>query len=188
MRGLVFVENAPQLLFIDTEFTGLNQRWPRLISIGLVSEDGRHSFYAELPPESYTEKLTPWVQSNVLPLLNGGDCVMQPDALRLRLAAWLGALGAVRIVTNAPSFDFSFLRATLSTWPSSVNTVPIRFDTHILGSAHQELLEAHLNGYFSTEKPQHHALHDANALRRAWVKAKSLDSFQAFATKQGLRS
>ena len=176
------------LLFIDTEFTGLNQRWPRLISIGLVSEDGRHSFYAELPPESYTEKLMPWVQSNVLPLLNGGDYMMQPDTLRVRLAAWLGALGAVRIVTDAPDFDFSFLRATLSTWPSNVNTAPIRFDTHTLGSAHQELLEAHRDGYFSPEKLQHHALHDANALRRAWMKAKPLDSFQAFATKLGLIS
>ena len=182
------MENAPLLLFIDTEFTGLNQRWPRLISIGLVSEDGRHSFYAELPPESYTEKMMPWVQSNVLPLLSGGDCEIQPDVLRLRLAAWLGALGAVRIVTNAPDFDFAFLRATLGTWPSSVNAAPIRFDTHTLGSAHQALLQAHLDAYFSPEKPQHHALHDANALRCAWLKAKTLDNFQAFATKLGLGS
>ena len=41
------------LLFLDTEFTGLGQRSPNLISMGLVSEDGRHSFYAELTPESY---------------------------------------------------------------------------------------------------------------------------------------
>lgn len=48
MRGFGFLKNAPLLLFIDTEFTGLNQRWPRLISIGLVSDDGGRTFYADL--------------------------------------------------------------------------------------------------------------------------------------------
>ena len=48
MRGLVFVKNAPLLLFVDTEFAGFNQRWPRLISVGLVAEDGERTFYAGL--------------------------------------------------------------------------------------------------------------------------------------------
>ena len=48
MRGFGFVKNVPLLLFIDTEFTGLNQRWTRLISIGLVAEDGERTFCAGL--------------------------------------------------------------------------------------------------------------------------------------------
>lgn len=35
------------LIFIDTEFTQFND--PELISIGLVTEDASHEFYAELP-------------------------------------------------------------------------------------------------------------------------------------------
>jgi hypothetical protein len=41
------------LLFLDTEFTGLNQAKPDLISIGLVDEAGRE-FYAELPESHWT--------------------------------------------------------------------------------------------------------------------------------------
>ena len=36
------------LFFLDTEFTGLGID-PKLISIGLISEDGTREFYAELP-------------------------------------------------------------------------------------------------------------------------------------------
>lgn len=35
------------LIFIDTEFTGLDQKKPDFISIGLVDDTGRE-FYAEL--------------------------------------------------------------------------------------------------------------------------------------------
>ena len=40
------------ILFLDTEFTGLDQAKPDLISIALVDEAGRE-FYAELPPSHY---------------------------------------------------------------------------------------------------------------------------------------
>ena len=70
------------LIYLDTEFTGLGQRWPRLISIGLIAEDGQ-TFYAELPPASYMPKVTEWVAANVLPLLDGAD--WQRDTMRWRL-------------------------------------------------------------------------------------------------------
>ena len=41
------------ILFLDTEFTGLDHRWPRLISIGLDSEDGEHWFYAESTKDTH---------------------------------------------------------------------------------------------------------------------------------------
>jgi len=180
------VEKAPLLLFIDTEFTGLNQRWPRLISMGLVSEDGQHSFYVELPPESYMDKCSPWVVANILPLLECGDRVMGPEQLRQRLSEWICSMGNVRIVTDAPKFDFAFLRATLEPWPANVDPNPIRFDTRVLGESHKETLEIYRGAYFTPSKPEHHSLHDAWALRRAWQRAKALDAFQAYAAKLGL--
>lgn len=164
-------------IFLDTEFTGLGQRWPRLISIGLVSEDGQHSFYAELAAECYMEKVTPWVQANVLPLLEGGECVMQPDELHQRLAEWIGALGDVRIVTDAPDLDFAFFRAALDPLPANVNPKPIRFGTRELGEQNREALEIYRGSYFTPDKPEHHALHDARALHQAWQRAKVLEAF-----------
>ena len=128
------------ILFLDTEFTGLGHRWPRLISMGLVSEDGRYSFYAELTPESYRDQCSHWVQANIFPLLEGGDRVMDPDKLRQRLTKWISVLGDVRVVTDAPDYDFAFLRATLEPWPANVDPKPIRFDVQTLGDCHKETL------------------------------------------------
>ena len=168
------------LIFLDTEFTGLGQRHPLLISLGLVSDDGRHTFYAELPSDTYLLECTPWVRENVLPLLNGRNCIVQPDKLRKRLVEWIGSLGSVRIVTDAPDYDFSLLKSVLIPWPENVGANPIRFDTRALGDRHQETLEIYRESYFTPEKPEHHALQDARALRQAWQRAKSLDAFQAF--------
>jgi len=59
---------AYQLLFLDTEFTGLMAD-PNLISIALVSEDTRE-FYAELT-DTWDMECDEFVQEQVLPLLDG---------------------------------------------------------------------------------------------------------------------
>jgi hypothetical protein len=46
------------LIFLDIEFTGLDQAKPDLISIGLVAEAGRE-FYAELPESHWAIRQAP---------------------------------------------------------------------------------------------------------------------------------
>lgn len=63
-------------LYFDTEFTGLHKD-TTLISIGIVSEDGR-SFYAELNDYDKTQ-VDDWIQKNVISNLlfrepNQGEC------------------------------------------------------------------------------------------------------------------
>ena len=65
-----------KLIFFDTEFTGLIID-PRLISIGLVSEDGRE-FYAELSDTYQGSQCDQFVQEAVLPRLQGGDALNDP--------------------------------------------------------------------------------------------------------------
>ena len=50
-------------LFFDTEFTGLRKD-TTLISIGIVSEDGRR-FYAEFVDYDHSQ-VTPWIKENVI--------------------------------------------------------------------------------------------------------------------------
>ena len=50
-------------LFFDTEFTGLHMD-TTLISIGIVSEDGRR-FYAEFVDYDHSQ-VTPWIKENVI--------------------------------------------------------------------------------------------------------------------------
>ena len=171
------------LVFLDTEFTGLDHRWPRLISIGLVSEDGAHWFYAETPRDTYLDKCSSWVVGNVLPLLDGGKYIMTPQELGERLTAWLVGLGEVAVVCDSPEYDHAFLRAILSPWPPSVELTPIRFDEHSLGSGRDALLperEGHLG---RGGRKAHHALNDANDLRDLWVGAQRLDAFKPFAER-----
>lgn len=150
------------ILFLDTEFTGLGQRWPRLISIGLVSEDGQHEFYAELTAEGYMPKCDGWVKENVLPLLNGGDCVMQPDELRQRLAVWISALGDVQIGTDSRT-DFDLIRATLDPWPANIHSKMLHLASQDFAEAVDKIQAENKNFR------QHHALDDAKANRLAWM-------------------
>lgn len=55
-----------EIVLLDTEFTGLDQDKPDLISIALVDKAGRE-FYAELPPGHYAVQCNEWVHFNVLP-------------------------------------------------------------------------------------------------------------------------
>lgn len=154
------------LIFFDTEFTGLGQRWPRLISIGLVPADGHNAFYAELPTDCYLDKCAPWVRENVLPLLDGGDRIMQPDQLRERLLSWFATLPRSVQVACDSETDFQFLKAILAdTWPANLEK---RFfdlrplvDTTVYDQAAQR--------HYSTGKPPHHALADAEAHHMGWL-------------------
>src|ERR1035437_8237030 len=51
-------------LFFDTEFTGLHQN-TTLISIGIISEDGKAYFYAELDDYDKSQ-VDDWVKENVI--------------------------------------------------------------------------------------------------------------------------
>lgn len=155
------------ILFLDTEFTGLGQRLTQLISIGLLAEDGAE-FYAELPPASYQDNLVPWVKGNVLPLLEGGACVMPPDELTRRLGNWIAARGPAVIACDAPDFDFGFLRAILDPWPSSLDTRPVvlQFDADRGERFNAALEQASAGGL-----RRHHALDDAKANRLGWLAA-----------------
>lgn len=157
------------IVFADTEFTGLDQRSPGLISIGLVTED-RQTFYAELPPATYIDAATPWVHENVLPLLEGGEAVMQPDELRPRLAAWLGGLGVVRIACDSKDYDFAFLRAILSSWPTNLAPTPLTLQFNVdRGTRFARAIE---KAYSTGKLRQHHALDDAKANRLGWMAAQ----------------
>ena len=57
-------------VFFDTEFSGLVID-PKLISIGMISEDGDRTFYAELSNTYQASSCEPFVHEAVLPHLQG---------------------------------------------------------------------------------------------------------------------
>ena len=146
------------LIFLDTEFTGLDQIKPDLISIGLVDETGRE-FYAELPHRSYQSQLTDWTRQNVVSHLWAGKYIQTPSQISGRLAPWIAACGKATVVSDCPSADFPFLRALLPVWPKRLAKVAAAFEVQ------QPVIEETMSSYFHANRPRHHALHDAHALR-----------------------
>jgi hypothetical protein len=156
------------LLFLDTEFTGLDQARPDLISIGLVDEAG-HEFYAELPESHWTVQCNEWVHFNVLPHLWGGEHVQSEASIRENLKEWIESIpDECTIVTDCPDADFFMsLKRLLPQWPKNLRDWPIMFSAWSMGDEQQPILRQLMDAYHGASHPYHHALHDAHALRLA---------------------
>lgn len=153
------------ILFLDTEFTGLDHPDPDLISVGLVNEAG-DAFYAELPPETYIERASSWVRGHVLPLLWGGRFEMPRAEISAQLVAWISAIGDQTIsVTDSPDYDFELIKPLLDPWPSNLARQAMVFDSYVMGAELQPWLAGVMEAYHTNGRPQHHAMHDAQALR-----------------------
>lgn len=89
-------------IFFDCEFTGL-QLPTTLISIGLVSEDGKE-FYEEL--SDYNPSLCDeWIQQNVLAKLYKDRKVTKTE-LKEKLIAWLAQWDRVEIWSDCLAYDW----------------------------------------------------------------------------------
>ncbi|WP_233839463.1 3'-5' exoribonuclease [Paraburkholderia sp. ZP32-5] len=152
------------LLFLDTEYTGLGQSRPRLISLALVAEDGLREFYAELADTWTPDDCTPFVQREVLPLLAGPRMPRAEAGTGLR--AWLSdAPRAVQVACDSET-DWRFLLDLLGTpWPA--NLANCYFDLRPLIDT--TIYDRTVAAYYRTDAREHHALADARAYRRGWL-------------------
>jgi hypothetical protein len=176
------------LLFLDTEFTDLAID-PRLISIGLVTEDGAHQFYAELT-DTYTHaQCAPFVQEAVLPHLDGKNALTF-DKLSLQLGNWIEAIGQpVQFATDSIAWDWMWVEelfATPGTWPENADHKPMHLYNLIDAQAFEQAEER--ARFADPTLRRHHALDDAIANRRAyltWTTANK-DSLNALAASKKL--
>jgi hypothetical protein len=158
------------LIFFDTEFTELGVD-PRLISIGLISVDGKHEFYAELLDTYSLADVGDFARVAVLPLLKGGDVLMTMPELTLRLANWLESFDmAVKLATDSLAWDWPWICEVFheeNSWPENLDGKPL-----ILGQNTEMNLA--IEKAFAGGLRRHHALDDAKANRIGWLKAGSI--------------
>lgn len=152
------------LLFLDTEYTGLGQTDPRLISLALVAEDGRREFYVELADTWQLADCTEFVRREVLPLLEGSARTLAQARVELR--DWFAA--APRHVQAAcdSATDFRFLLALLGP-PRPGNLDAGYFDLRPLIDT--PVYDRTVAACYRTDPRLHHALADARAYRRGWL-------------------
>ncbi len=165
-------------VFFDCEFTKLQQdsdTEPELISIGCISEDGKR-FYAEnatalTRPEYFSE----FVVESVIPLLEGGNCLMPYGAIAKSLRTWIESFeGEVKMWTDAPRFDWPHVGHMFDNygWPLNLVRKPIALS--FPNSIQQTRFFAGVEDAFNTFQPElrrHHALDDATANKYGFERA-----------------
>ena len=159
------------LIFFDTEFSGLILD-PKLISIGMIAEDGERTFYAELSDTYQVSACEPFVHEAVLPHLQGGEALMTMDELTLRLGNWIEDFNQpVQLVTDSLSWDWPWIQELFylpGTWPKNLDGKPVQLyemaDSPFLERAVEEAYQTHI-----PRLCRHHALDDARANRLAWL-------------------
>lgn len=159
-------------VFFDTEFTRFRdmEHEPKLISIGLVADDGRE-FYRELLDTWDISDCSQFVISVVLELLDNKEYTKEAD-LAVQLKEWIEGLGADEVVLrcDAPAYDWTFIVELFQfygTWPANLRRKcgTVYFDN----DRQRHRYNAGMSMYFKDQDArQHHALVDARAMRFAW--------------------
>jgi hypothetical protein len=154
------------LVAIDTEFTDLHSPFP--VSIGLARIDTGESFYAEFS-ECLTDELAQWsyfAEAHVKPLLSR-ETMESIEQAAPRLFEWLSGLPLpVILITDAPQYDVTILQQILGPYRLKYLRLQVcKFHMYSAGIEHNVALNNARMKYFNASRPQHHALHDALAMR-----------------------
>lgn len=152
------------LIFIDTEFTDFIDC--ELISIGLVSEDDQHMFYAEVEDFDRT-KCNPYVQTGIWPLLGSNpSAVMKRAELAEQLRVWFTSLPHDLVIGSDSFIDWELLVEALD--GGLPDNIQGRQDLRSLTDT-VVFQKAVCRYHAQPNQPWHHALHDARALRAGWL-------------------
>ena len=151
------------LVFLDCEYTDFIQC--DLISIGMVSEDGQRSFYAQRC--DYEQSwCNSFVRVGVLPLLDGSNVVTRVELVS-QLRAWFATLPRHVVIGCDDRTDWDLLLDALDgDLPGNVAGQPKSL-RHLIDTTvyHEAVCRFHEQ----PGQPWHHALHDAKAHRAGWM-------------------
>lgn len=153
------------LIFLDTEFTDFIQC--DLISIGMVDETGRHSFYAERTDFNYDwcndfVRSAVWARLGEIP-----EVKVKGEQLSERLRAWFTTLPRKVVIACDSRTDWDLLLDALD-GELPANVVPHIFDLRNLIDT-TVFNNAVCRYHDQPNQPWHHALHDAKAHRDGWL-------------------
>jgi len=150
-------------LFLDCEWADVLAS--ELVSIALVSADGRHVFYAERDP--LPSNPLPWVWTVVYPLLDRGDAALPDTAMTKALREFLTGVDAPRIC-----YDFGADRGLCEyvldgfEMPEPEGPMPMDLQWQLCTNL-QGAIERWWTAHPEMLPRRHHALIDAQALRDA---------------------
>ena len=158
------------LLFLDTEFTNLDDG--ELLSIGLISEDGKHSFYAERNDFS-RYACSAFVIKYVLPLFGRyPDAQCTVDELSIRLRSFIEGLPTMAQLCCDSEKDIYQFTAAMTRSGRLPAPSKLSLDHQIIRDMTVDpVFEKAFLAHFCDGREQHHALWDAQANRLGYIAA-----------------
>ncbi|MBA3916801.1 MAG: 3'-5' exoribonuclease [Acidobacteriales bacterium] len=154
-------------LFLDTEWA--NDAARALVSLALISEDGQHRFYAERNPLPAAP--SSFVRQTVYPLLERGAVALPDPEFTRRLREFVESVPGLPVVLADGMLDFSMLRLALSGFGVSDGAASPEWKPELVTD---RIILDRIESYFSLNTDararRHHAMVDAEALRRAHTK------------------
>lgn len=153
-------------VFFDTEFTRLTEK-PLLISVGMITEDGKKTFYAELNDSYSISDLSPFAVEHVMPLLDGA--AISSNQLSIELNKWLVEIKEeIELATDNWAWDWPFIvEALQNNWPNNLIRECYLLNLNYMNDA-DAFFEAVKHAYENGLR-RHHALDDAKANRLGWL-------------------
>lgn len=167
-------------IFFDTEFTGLHQE-TTLISIGLVSEDGR-AFYAEFDDYDKSQ-VDDWIKENVIDnLLFAGKTEFKLEdkfweirgakyQVKKYLEEWLSQFDTVEMWSDCLAYDwvlFNDIFGHAFDIPKNVYYIP--FDICTLMKIKGIDPDINREEFSGIDGDKHNALHDAEVIKACYKK------------------
>ena len=158
-------------VFLDSEFTQF--RDGQLLSLGLVSEDGRECYVEVVDPARHA-RASDFCKDAVIPQfgLVTGAAVRDDAQAGARVADWLASFGEPLVVSYDYKLDWRLFEDALKAsgrWAGLA--ARLRADDVAGVAAPGSRGEAAQDAVFETSVSpgRHHALVDARALRAAWL-------------------
>ena len=195
-------KNKFMKIFFDTEFTGLHKN-TTLISIGLVTEDGR-TFYAEFTDYDKSQ-VDDWIQERVISKLifnpserndlrpgggamigamNSGNYNGTTDFIKKNLSYWLSQFEAVEMWSDHLAYDwvlFCNIFGTAFDIPKNVYYIPFDLSTLLKVYGYdpdinrEEFAEVQPKTFgIESNDRKHNALWDAMVIKECYNKLQSI--------------
>ncbi|OZB62763.1 MAG: hypothetical protein B7X39_20915 [Lysobacterales bacterium 14-68-21] len=152
-------------LFLDCEWADVSAQ--QLVSLALISEDGKHRFYGEMAP--LPSRPTVFVQTVVYPLLEHGWVSMRADEMAQSLRRFFAQHDEPVVIFDHPDDGRLLRRALLGfTNPPQLSSEPQYREALVSRESIAHCIERYFLQHPDAARRRHHAGVDAEALRWAW--------------------
>lgn len=156
------------LIFLDTEFTDFINT--EVLSIGMVTSDMKHEFYAERT--DYSLKMcSEFVKEEILPLFDKSGFVGTKKEIGQKVVDWIISLPYSEVVIVVDYHgDWEILGDLLPSVPMKLKRSPVYIQA-LTDFAPLTAIHGCEEYFEKIDKRQHHALVDAKSNRHGWLAA-----------------